>query len=1470
MSPGSDDGAQPPCPRSPSPPRYAALGGDSYMSRSRHWGPNDSRLPPTPPATSFLRRVLRRLAWSTLPGRFLAGKLLLCLPTHRDPELPSWAKGDVTSHVPHVFTPDEPLQLRLAMFDAESRCDEDSTEQERSAAGVPGGAPPVRYLRCQAGTPLTVLQKLIRNKFQLASSIQVQLIHDGRILPPDITLMDVGYMYRPAEGSTIGISFRLVKQQKRPAKPTVHASEEEPVVKRAKTEGESMDACNDKDSVASETEQKTANDIPKTDKTVEEQEQLSVACDEEKPIVQIAATVSDDVDKEPVPETSASEQDSGIFDSIGDDRSPRTGVESGDEEMLDVSNEDKEKEPSTPTPATTTAVAGTIKQQKDESGCQQGNTAILQEIDLNRQQGNVERDQVKNILSALGSSNHGHNPVSRSEETGSTTAKMKTDERGKEDNHEESGGTQNTAAPQSEDPGPRRPSVLERMFDPDDEEPTSPQIVEDIIASLDAEDCEGDDSVPTVTHLAQIPRTDTALGLVQRPVTIAIPRPIVHRLVNPISPLARVPAQTQVAKPTNSMVTDESKLTPSQASPVPTHPDVSMKADVSHTSSVVTSAPREDVMQPPSEDIPQPSAHRVEDSDADKTKEKVDASSVVRTDRSTDGSRQSHANKSHKDVPSNPGEKKHEQNLSTPNASRSSRESPKSVKGLSDGTGCTSSAQAAPSALITTPQGNSTADKKASTATSTKSEVRSCAEDGRAPKTSHFHKDKEGEARPLSLKATGGVVKTLLQPDRKCLSNATSSISQSNRGSVGSTGKLELTRKDVRHEAVSAKSETNAISKTVTPVKDSRSDVATAPQESNASSIGKKVRVDDRNFETADSPKPVNMLKKESDSLKKHVERSEKRSHLLSKSLATSGSRPGAEALTATSAAIRGSTAIAAGVREGEVIIERVPNLFVQASSAQPEKTESSSGSAPMTSPARSKVDCSVQTMPVAKAGAGKDASGSATPPKSQTSDTEAASSKFSQEKRPASVPQSVSSERKDPASCGRRVSTGDSQVRRPPVSNAHTKVPSLVDIHSRKLSDGDQQLAKQSVNDLPQSKPANDKATEKAFTGASNLARQELERQQAKFFGVVPKPADNLDPEAALNRIRSEKPQPTGQLAYATHHSSGVLKVPDISNRTAVSKAHTKTASNKHHKSSKAEHDKKLNMSYTLWKNMKTAAKTAAADSRTAGQMSHPVTAPSKRDATPSANTPLDLTTHVRKTVAADSTSMLAKTPSPPPKPKPAKHKSAKAQGTQTIHSIVSSLASRQHISLSPITSMAGSAHKAPSRSRAPTPRPQSPYLSSHLPMPMPVPMPEYSFSSGLFTPPLHVSTTLASQLSYDMAMRNLLTHMAMAQGGMVRPPPHMYPTHPMFPPLPKGHEFHPMSDPSLLRRQSEARMGASAKKASPTAGTTAPPLRTPTALTSASIQHMEDLTRTVGKRKDPERHSVTPTQIPSGDKIC
>ena len=45
--------------------------------------------------------------------------MLTLLSIVSDPELPGWAKGDVASYVPHVFAPDEHLQLRLAMLDAE-------------------------------------------------------------------------------------------------------------------------------------------------------------------------------------------------------------------------------------------------------------------------------------------------------------------------------------------------------------------------------------------------------------------------------------------------------------------------------------------------------------------------------------------------------------------------------------------------------------------------------------------------------------------------------------------------------------------------------------------------------------------------------------------------------------------------------------------------------------------------------------------------------------------------------------------------------------------------------------------------------------------------------------------------------------------------------------------------------------------------------------------------------------------------------------------------------------------------------------------------------------------------------------------------------------------------------------------------------------------------------------------------------
>ncbi|KAF0305061.1 uncharacterized protein FJT64_023250 [Amphibalanus amphitrite] len=87
MSSGSDDGAQPPCPRSPSPPRYAALGGDSYLSRSRDGeagrfaapaDPAGDGLPPVSPAPSGAAREVpgwQAAAVSTDAQRFVVAEL---------------------------------------------------------------------------------------------------------------------------------------------------------------------------------------------------------------------------------------------------------------------------------------------------------------------------------------------------------------------------------------------------------------------------------------------------------------------------------------------------------------------------------------------------------------------------------------------------------------------------------------------------------------------------------------------------------------------------------------------------------------------------------------------------------------------------------------------------------------------------------------------------------------------------------------------------------------------------------------------------------------------------------------------------------------------------------------------------------------------------------------------------------------------------------------------------------------------------------------------------------------------------------------------------------------------------------------------------------------------------------------------------------------------------------------------------
>ena len=53
------------------------------------------------------------------PRSSISDNPLTLLAVVSDPELSGWAKGDATSFVPHVFTPEEHIQLRLAVFDAD-------------------------------------------------------------------------------------------------------------------------------------------------------------------------------------------------------------------------------------------------------------------------------------------------------------------------------------------------------------------------------------------------------------------------------------------------------------------------------------------------------------------------------------------------------------------------------------------------------------------------------------------------------------------------------------------------------------------------------------------------------------------------------------------------------------------------------------------------------------------------------------------------------------------------------------------------------------------------------------------------------------------------------------------------------------------------------------------------------------------------------------------------------------------------------------------------------------------------------------------------------------------------------------------------------------------------------------------------------------------------------------------------------
>ncbi|XP_043188844.1 mucin-5AC-like isoform X1 [Amphibalanus amphitrite] len=1059
-------------------------------------------------------RILQTMVYKLVPGLFSHEMKMrrdfYDMKPYADPELPSWAKGDVSSYVPHVFTPDEPLQLRLAMFDAESRDDEEA-KQQRSTSGVP----PVRYLRCQAGTPLTVLQKLIRNKFQLPPNVQVQLIHGRHVLPDDISLMDVGYLHRPPQDAPVRLEYRLVR--KRPAPSVTHA-ETAAVSQDSETKSESKAVASPASTSAS-TEAVSGPDVS------------------------TPAAISSEAS---VPETSA-----------------------------------KESAPESP-PATSEPPA----------------------------------------------------------------------KRRRTDEHR-----------------PRQPVVvLERLFDADDDEPTSPKEVEDIIASLDAE--------------------EEALHGVS----------------------ASSPAGSGVAG-------DESVA----QNPSP-QPGPSAEACESPAAEQRSSEPDRDDGCPSGSDMAcEPSVSKDEPgSGGDECTAggegcvgHAGASEVVGTG-SVDGCNDELCN----DAPA--------------------------ILGGNGGDNIDASATAvscADSAAV----GSTSSELTVGAEISTTTEPDTGDVCGGEPKSSDPDDDSNCDEDAAS--------ECCLVVDEEALSVSMDTAEAEERSSVDDTP-LPSTDACMSSRDGSPQSAEGATSMDTCPSTSNLPEAAPTAEPKD-SMEGQSATPDPEPSCTSDTqtmfcgpakrPEPHVPFESETspspDARKADVD-----------SFA-SPNKPGG------SCTVRTTSSVSCGTQD----IDKV------------------SGGAPKPSP--TKVDCSVQTM---------------TPEVDKYSDSRVNN---------AVQPQ------KD-TDCRKQTTTQPSQT---------SRIGAGTSQQERGIRDEVKGTTTKSAKTLQ-----NNISTASHPELASRLTQAAgVDAGQGTFYDKTKAHAVNIlrIPNAPAQGEKLQKSTETVAKVATPNKAAG--HSPDSSSMRCGSTKHAKASADIKHFFKEVPRSSSGVAKY-LEKNHKRVL----------------------------TGSPLDLSARASKT-AADSTSMVPKRSAS--KSQARKHKPAKAQGTQTIHSIVRNLSRSEHISLTPIPSGAAK----PAKTIPPPKQKQQPTF--HEPNPASFHFPAGMVPHDFYSSPLHVNTSMASRLSYDMAIRNLLTlsHMAMAQGGMVRPPSHMFPTHPMFPPLPKGHEFHPMSDPSLLRRQSEARMGASAKKASPTAGTTAPPLRTPTALTSASIQHMENLTRTVGK-SDPERHSVTLTPIP------
>ncbi|KAJ1529841.1 hypothetical protein ONE63_006580 [Megalurothrips usitatus] len=96
------------------------------------------------------------------------------------------------------YSPDEPVSLAL-----EFKTDLSSSSNNNGVYK--------RYLRCPAAVTIAHLQKLVRNKYGLSTSYNVDVMFDDKLLTSDFSIMDVAYTFQRKRKEQFHFTYRIVE-----------------------------------------------------------------------------------------------------------------------------------------------------------------------------------------------------------------------------------------------------------------------------------------------------------------------------------------------------------------------------------------------------------------------------------------------------------------------------------------------------------------------------------------------------------------------------------------------------------------------------------------------------------------------------------------------------------------------------------------------------------------------------------------------------------------------------------------------------------------------------------------------------------------------------------------------------------------------------------------------------------------------------------------------------------------------------------------------------------------------------------------------------------------------------------------------------------------------------------------------------------------------------------------------------------